>query len=294
MSNRKIWNIYKDKNIRAEKTIFNVYYTEDIEEFWLFFQEYSIIKNEEVTHLIVKYLFEYTEGFLKKVESFDVIIEYAENIQYITFWHQGFSEILQKTYIELKNYDYFNLQINDEKATFQIKRTSEICPDVEVKSVASNNIFKAETTKNTHIYNFISKDDLITMQEINDELLNQMFYISSAQVDEDKLNSIVEELDGYIAIFDKHAELSEIRSIVLGFRDVIEENMAAIIENSNADLNTLFEGIITNLKTWTNMSFIKGIEDINYYNASLSSDISMIGQFLNMNEEEHFDDDIFF
>lgn len=295
MSKRKVWNLYKDNTISSLKSVFNVHNTEDIEEFWLFFQENSIIKNEEVIHLIVQYLFKYTSEFLTKVESFDVILEYTENIQYITFWHQDYTEMLQQTYVDLKNYDYFNLKVDEDKSTFQIVRTKEICPDMRLAKETQENISIIKH-KELVVYDFVNKDDLTSMQEINDELLNQMFYISSSQVDEDKISTIVNELDSYLSIFNKYNELQEISIIVFAFRDVLEGNVREIIENSNSDLNILFEGIITNLKNWTDMSFVKGIEDINYYNASLNSDVSMITQFLNTDDASSFqdDDDIFF
>ena len=295
MSKRKIWNLYNDINISSLKSVFNIYKTEDIEEFWLYFQENTKIKNEEVIHLIVDYLFKYASEFLEKAESFDVILEYGENTQYITFWHQGYTSMLQKTYVDLKNYDYFNLKITEDKTTFQIVKTKEICPDAEVfKEVDNKKNIAMASVKENIIYDFLANDDLTSMQEINDELLNQMFYISSAQIDEDKVSTIINELDTYIAIFSKYDELIEMRDIVLSFRDVLDENTSAIIENPNTDLNTLFEGIITNLKNWTDMSFTKGIEDLNYYNSSLSSDISMITQFLSTDDDTSFDDDIFF
>jgi hypothetical protein len=279
------------------KSVFNICCTQDIEEFWLFYQENLTITDEQITHLIIKYLFEYTSEFLKKVDSYDIIVEFTQDVKYITFWHQGYTEMLKETYVDLKNYDRFNLKINEEKCTFQIIRESiqeqKIQPQ-ETKAQEFQAIIASQ--KELIVYDFINPDDLITMQEINDELLNQMFYISSSQIDEDKITTIINELDSYIAIFAKYPELEAISSEISTFRDLLEDNLSNIIANTNTDLNLFFEGIISNLKNWTDRSFTKGIEDINYYNASIHSDISMIKQFLQVDEIASFqdDDDIFF
>ena len=299
MSKRKIWNLYNDDTIVSMKNIFNIYGSNDIEEFWLYFQENCLIENEDITYLVIKYLFDYTAEFLEKVDSFDIIIEHAPNIQYITFWHQKHTDMLKQTYVDLKNYSYFNLQIDDEKTTFQIIKTEEvICKvsqeyELDTKEAVQIDLSSKEELT---VYDFVSKDDLISMREINDELLNQMFYISSSQVEEDKIETIIGELDTYISIFAKYKELLEISIEVNSFRNILEDNMQKIIENQNADLNLFFEGIISNLKNWTDMSFEKGITDINYYNASIASDISMIKQFLQIDEDVNLqeDDDIFF
>ncbi|MBC8237931.1 MAG: hypothetical protein H8E76_06845 [Helicobacteraceae bacterium] len=298
MSKRKVWNLHGDESISSMKNVFNICNQQDIEEFWLFYQEKCVVKSEEVTYLIIKYLFDYTAKFLEQVDSFDIIIEHQdkEEITYITFWHQTYTEMLRNTYVDLKKYPYFNLKINEEKVTFQIIKEEETPEIQEVPKITQNTALKGTSKKALIVYDFINSDDLITMQEINGELLNQMFYISSSHIDDDKLSTIIKELDSYIAIFSKYSELTDISVEISSFRDVLEENISKIIENTNADLNLFFEGIISNLKNWADMSFVKGIEDINYYNASIHSDISMIKYFLQIDEVANLqdDEDIFF
>ena len=292
MLKRKVWNLYNDDSISSQKIIFNIHTAQDIEEFWLYYQEKSIIRSEDVTYFVLKYLFDYTSKFLEKTNSYDIIIEHTPDIQYITFWHQNYSEILKDAYLSLKNYSYFNLKINEERATFQIMRTEEVEHTVVRKKVLQ------ETTENVVkeliIYDFLNPDDFTNMQEINDELLNQMFYISSSQIDEDKLSKIIHQLEVYISIFAKYTELENISNEICSFRNILEDNLRHIIDNTTTDLNLFFEGIISNLKNWTDMSFTHGIENINYYNASINSDIFMIKQFLKIEEEVQIQDDIFF
>ena len=302
MLQRKVWNLYNDDSISSMKSVFNIYSQHDIEEFWLFYQEKCTLKSDEVTYLVIKYLFDYTAKFLEQVDSFDIIIEHSNSekeVTYITFWHQMHTEMLRDTYVDLKSHPYFNLKIDEEKVTFQIIKAEVISEMQELPDTVQKDNktpFQIAPENVLRVYDFINNDDLITMQEINSELLNQMFYISSSQIDEDKLTTIIEELDSYIAMFSKYAELSDISNEVCSFRDVLEDNMLKIIENTNADMNLFFEGIISNLKNWTDRSFVKGIEDINYYNASIHSDISMIKQFLQIDDVANFqdEDDIFF
>lgn len=303
MLTRKVWNLYNDDSIASQKIIFNIHSTQDIEEFWLYYQEKSIIKSEDITYFVLKYLFDYTSKFLEKANNYDIIIEYTTDIQYITFWHQNYSELLKDAYLNLKEYPYFNLKINEEKATFQVLRIEEvnhkeIAQQKAVINAPKELVLQQKTVINTPkeliIYDFLNPDDLTNLQEINDELLNQMFYISSSQIDEDRLSTIITQLEIYISIFTKYEQLESIGDEVSSFRNILEDNIHNIIEDTSPDLNLFFEGIITNLKNWTDMSFTHGIENINYYNASINSDIIMIKQLLKIDVEVEIQDDIFF
>ncbi|MDH5464714.1 MAG: hypothetical protein OEW60_03735 [Thiovulaceae bacterium] len=280
--NRKTINLYNDLSIKSHRTVFNIADDDDLHEWWEYHLEHmDLCQNEKIVHFIETSYRLLTEVSAKKKNleklkkwNFDIVFEDAVSVGYWTFRSHRIAKYLALHKESIQEFDYL---IDDKKVSFRLPlRILEVPTSKNEKTVVSiKEKSRYSDERNLEVYDTFALDDIQTVKEIIDDLLDHIIYLEEKGFDSRSIDRIVRELSTLTNLLGSYIELKAITQSLRSLVYYLYENKEELIVMDHSYL-LLFEGLFNNLKNWYLALFVSGCVNINIFDASIQADIDII------------------
>lgn len=144
-------------------------------------------------------------------------------------------------------------------------------------------------TRELVIFDFILRDDLQEILDINDDINFIMSDIYQVGFDSESLNTLLKYLKRYSEILNQYREISEITKSFDKFISILESEREQVL-NLDSEALSLIDAVILNLYKWVRAIFIDGCVDFHFLDDSFKSDVDAIEAFLVDDDDD--DDDV--
>lgn len=273
---RKSINLFNDKEVRCYKTVFNITDEEDLHEWWEYNLGELIHSNQdsiEFIHMLYRSCYRIIETYMLE---FDIWHEKKSNVEYWTIWANVELSMLEMSCIEFKNTE---CKIDGKLLTFKVTNTN-----TEKELVCPMPILEINQ-KQLVVYDFLSKEDMQYIVEVNSELDNQLVYLSGKGFCEKSMDRIQKLLNEYTLVLSSYTEVFHIKESLKELSYFMNEYRSKLISLDKSYIS-LFEGLFVNLQNWYDALFVTGTDSIEAYKDSIMADVKII-KMMTINVEEN-------
>lgn len=304
--------LYKDDtSIKSFRTVFKINSEANLIDFWEFFDSYGDFDKSQITDQ-VNLIVTVTKVLLKvkKISSFDIIVEESANNVYITIWNETFIKATKK-YFDKFSYNITYKEEND-KVSFKVDKVNEedkqeeapaktetpkaeVAPEEAPASTIEENPIEYSETREKIIYDFLDEDDLVDLQDAINDLNGKLMIFGSGSLEEEDIAAMTNDLLKISTKLKLYPQTFTISNALGALADSMEDNVSDYIENSSS-IAKLFVGFGNDMELWLNSLFFSGTEDLHFLDDTIISNAETIKQFAvsstgeNSGEEEDLDD----
>jgi hypothetical protein len=263
-----IVNLFEDFYVKSYRTLFTIKNEKDIDNFWLFMNNFLENKDGNVFPFIssLYFFFDfYKNNGFNQNNVFQFIIEESEENFYWTTFSEYMLFTVKKRELFFSEFDF---KISEDRLTFKLHK--------EIETPITVSAYIEESKDHKKIYTFLSKDEILSLQETSETLSLQLMEIENAyQFNREMVENIVEALKGFNKILYHYDEVIFLSDSLEDLAIFLYANIEDVSEFEIEDIE-LFENLFSNINDWLVLSFFRGIEDISNYNEIIQKNIYSI------------------
>ena len=294
---RKIINLYDDKNIFSIKHVISISNEEDLNQFW----DYITCTQDsehEVLNTFVSSFYNFALSYMDSDDAhfFEIILEENEDNFYFTLWNESISNLFEKYLSTTPTqfiYDGSRISIKLVKKDYDKKRQKQNLDDEIREQKLIKSVSQEQTIKCIEPYTFISADDLDELLSLNDDMQDIAYQIKTHGINEHQFIKLRSTFSLFSFTLRYYDEVSKIATTVNNFLNLLNTSKDNFLALDSIELELIY-GFTGNLDRWLNTLFVRGGADLHFMDNSIQADYETILQIISPSVEEDFDlDDIF-
>lgn len=150
-----------------------------------------------------------------------------------------------------------------------------------------------ETTPPMVVYDFILADDLVQIKDINHDISNIMDEVYISGMSSNNLKALASNILKLNQVIGHYSEILPIHHYLNKIYDIINTQSDKILE-ADEGIISILSALFRDLDRWREVTFETGCISLDYMYSSFESDINTFTAMLLNDNEEEFDEDIFF
>jgi len=276
---RKIINLFDEKNIYSIKSVMSVNDEEDLNQFWDYLRNSNNTTHSLIHNFVIQF-YNFALSYIETEESefFEIILEENDTCFYFTLWNKKiallFQEYLGKSSIEsLYQQNRISIKLTKEKCKENLEILHQREKNREKNLIKS--VTKPKKVKKIPAYTFIEQDDLEELINLNEDLQDFIYQMQKIGLNEDIFISIRSTFSLFCLTLRYYDAITPITTTITEFSHLMNANKDKFLELDSFELE-LIHGFINNIGTWLNTLFIQGGADINFMDHSIDADFQTI------------------
>lgn len=263
---RKVINLFEDKNIFSIKHVTSISTEEDLNQFWDF-----LLDTENSSHQLIRFItqfYNFSLEYLRNENSnfFEIILEENDSFVYFTLWNQAVSSLFAK------HLEKCTLESLDIKNRISIKIPKEKKP-IKIKSIKQKK--QKKIIKVLEPYTFIEIEDLDELLKLNDDLQEVVYQLKKHGFNHNLFISFRSILSLICLTLRYYQEIKMMATTITDFSNLINTNQEKLLEIENEEMELII-GFINNIDTWLQTLFVKGGAELSFMDNSIQADYNTI------------------
>ncbi len=278
--NPKVYNLYTH-NVYNTLMTFTIDSEECLALFWEEMLVFNAIhnSNEHFSELIRCLYFIGTAMVNKQFRS-HIYVEQDATCHYFTIERIN---LLNRASIEEKitrNFPECEYRIEGSNLSFKVhKEAQDRFPKEEKSVVEVNSSDTAFTPKALQVFDFMSEEHLIELEEMDKHLNSSLLYVKNSEISDEEVQLIVESLQAIADIITVYDEVFTVGEAVENLANVIAADPAYFQEQSKG-MSELFYAFVNDLEIWRTSLFVTGAPGLHFLDDSILSNSRMIQSIL--------------
>jgi CheY-like chemotaxis protein len=280
-----------DNNVYSRRISFLIFNQISLSDFW----DYLMQSQHNSSFVdVVRLLYGIGIWQLKLGYKFYIFLEEGTDFWYFTITNANLLD--SKTLLQIieKNYPNGIFNIAKDRVSFCISKTPM---SLAISKSSDDGVQPLNTSiqKETklQVFNFIDNEDLKEVLEINDKLRSLLLPVEISSLELEEVDQIADYLQKFGNILCVYSEIYAVASAIKSLGIALQDNAQAFQKRSS-NMAKLCQAFNYDLEIWLKTLFIQGASSIDFMDSSLISDIDMIINILQQDNEKEIDFDAIF